>query len=106
MAYDNNLGDRVMHEGNWKCSGCGAAITKLPFKPDPERLGGLKCLDCFKKGSGGGQSRGQDRGPKETHKGNWECSKCGNAITELPFKPDPSRANTLTCKDCFMKSRT
>ncbi len=33
-------------EGNWKCSGCGAAITSLPFVPRGDA--NLKCLDCFK----------------------------------------------------------
>jgi CxxC-x17-CxxC domain-containing protein len=90
-----------MHKGDWKCADCGTSITELPFQPDPERLGGLKCRDCHKKGL----PRRSSDGPKEMHKGNWECSKCGGSITELPFQPDPSRANTLTCRDCFMKSR-
>lgn len=32
--------------GDWKCSGCGAAITSLPFQP--RSTNNLKCLDCFK----------------------------------------------------------
>jgi len=28
------------------------------------------------------------------------CSKCGNKITELPFKPDPARKDRLLCRDC------
>jgi len=103
VAYDNNSGERVKHQGNWECSKCGTSIKELPFKPDPDRLGELKCLDCHKKGLPPRQSR--NNGPKEMHQGNWECSKCGTSIKELPFKPDPSRANTLTCRDCFMKSR-
>jgi len=34
--------------GDWKCAGCGAAITSLPFQPRGDA--NLKCLDCFKKG--------------------------------------------------------
>lgn len=37
--------------------------------------------------------------------GNWTCSKCNSEITELPFEPDPERANTLQCRDCHSKSR-
>ena len=33
--------------GDWKCSGCGAAITSLPFVP--RTTNNLKCLDCFKR---------------------------------------------------------
>jgi len=35
--------------------------------------------------------------------GNWTCSGCNGAITELPFEPDPSRANALLCRDCHKK---
>ena len=35
--------------------------------------------------------------------GNWTCSQCGGAITELPFEP---RSNSgLTCRTCYMKSK-
>ena len=37
------------------------------------------------------------------HQGNWTCSKCGGAITELPF--EPKRTDGLTCRECFMKSK-
>lgn len=39
-------GERKMFEGNWTCSGCGNAITKLPF--EPRNTENLKCIDCFK----------------------------------------------------------
>lgn len=42
--------ERKMFEGDWKCSGCGAAITSLPF--EPRNTSNLKCLDCFKKSKG------------------------------------------------------
>lgn len=34
-----------MYQGNWKCSGCGGAITELPFQPRSES--GLTCKACF-----------------------------------------------------------
>jgi len=40
---------------------------------------------------------------KKMYEGNWKCSKCGGAITSLPFEPDPSRAGGLTCRECFKK---
>ncbi|MFH1509466.1 MAG: CxxC-x17-CxxC domain-containing protein [bacterium] len=36
-----------MFQGNWKCSGCEAEITELPFEPDGERP--LYCRDCYRK---------------------------------------------------------
>lgn len=39
--------DKPKHTGDWKCAGCGAAITSLPF--EPRSTDNLKCLDCFKK---------------------------------------------------------
>ena len=39
--------DKPKHAGDWKCAGCGAAITSLPF--EPRNTDNLKCLDCFKK---------------------------------------------------------
>ena len=36
-----------MHQGNWKCSSCGGAITELPFEPRSES--GLTCRTCYGK---------------------------------------------------------
>lgn len=36
-----------MHQGNWKCSSCGGAITELPFQPRSES--GLTCRTCYAK---------------------------------------------------------
>ncbi|MAF59251.1 MAG: hypothetical protein QF858_03670 [Candidatus Pacebacteria bacterium] len=33
------------------------------------------------------------------HQGNWSCSSCNKAITELPF--EPNRTDGLLCIDCF-----
>lgn len=37
------------------------------------------------------------------YQGNWKCSSCGGAITELPFQPRSE--NGLTCKACFIKQK-
>lgn len=41
--------------------------------------------------------------PREMIKGDWKCSECGVAITELPFEPAPDRP--IYCKECWMKKR-
>lgn len=43
----SNNGDRPTFSGDWKCSGCGVAITSLPFQPRDTT--NLKCRDCFMK---------------------------------------------------------
>lgn len=107
MAYDTrgDRSDRPMFEGNWTCSKCGNPITKLPFQPDPSRLDQLTCRDCFRESRGGDRPRRDDRPPRDMVKGDWKCSGCGAAITELPFQPDPSRLDQLKCKDCHRASR-
>lgn len=35
--------------------------------------------------------------------GNWKCSTCGGAITELPFQPRSESG--LTCRACYAKSK-
>ncbi len=40
-----------MHQGNWKCSTCGGAITELPFIPRGEA--GLTCRACYSQKKGG-----------------------------------------------------
>ena len=89
-----------MAQGNWKCGSCGGEITELPFEPRGDGAG-LKCKACFAKGSGG--SRPSGGGERKTHKGDWKCSGCGAAITELPFEPRDT--SNLKCLDCFKKSR-
>lgn len=96
-----------MYQGNWTCSGCGGAITELPF--EPKRTDGLTCRACFMKsrdsgGSSGGQGGGSSDGaPKPRVEGSWTCSGCGGAITSLPFTPRDT--SNLKCMDCFKKSR-
>lgn len=43
--------DRKKIEGNWTCSGCGGAISSLPF--EPRDTSNLKCIDCYKKSKAG-----------------------------------------------------
>ena len=52
---------------------------------------------------GGFQRR--DNFERKMYQGNWTCAKCGGAITELPFDPDPSRLDQLQCRECHMKNR-
>ncbi len=42
---------------------------------------------------------------RQMYQGNWACSKCGTAITELPFEPDPDRIGSLQCRDCHRAIR-
>jgi CxxC-x17-CxxC domain-containing protein len=35
------------------------------------------------------------------YQGNWKCSACGGAITELPFQPRSEAG--LTCRTCWSK---
>jgi len=37
------------------------------------------------------------------YKGNWKCSTCGGAITELPF--EPKSESGLTCRTCYAKQK-
>ncbi len=90
-----------MHQGNWTCAQCGAAITQLPFAPREDRLGDLMCRDCFR------QRRGNsDRPQRHMVQGEWQCASCGTTISELPFNPDPSRMDQLKCKACHQAQRT
>lgn len=89
-------GEKQMFKGDWKCSGCNADITQLPFQPDPSRENELTCLDCYK-------SKRQDGQERQIFQGKWSCSKCGGSITQLPFEPHPDRQNTLQCLDCYRK---
>lgn len=41
--------------------------------------------------------------PRPMVKGDWKCSECGVAITELPFEPAPDRP--IYCRECWSKKR-
>ena len=91
-----------MHQGNWTCSGCGGAITELPF--EPRRTDGLLCRDCHSKKGGSSSPRPASQGGDRPRvEGNWTCSTCGGAITSLPFTP--RETGNLKCIDCFKKSK-
>ncbi|MEZ4104431.1 MAG: hypothetical protein R3B60_04050 [Candidatus Paceibacterota bacterium] len=38
------------------------------------------------------------------YQGNWKCSACGGAITELPFEPRSELG--LTCRTCYAKKKS
>ena len=89
-----------MFEGNWKCSGCGTAITELPFEPRSED--GLLCRECHQKQRDDRKSASSG-GERKMYTGEWPCSGCNSTITELPF--EPRSTENLKCKECFAKSR-
>lgn len=37
------------------------------------------------------------------YEGNWKCSRCGGAITQLPFQPRSEAG--LTCRTCYAKGK-
>jgi len=47
---------------------------------------------------------GRDFAPRQMIQGNWSCSECGTAITELPFEPAQDRP--IYCKECWSKKRS
>lgn len=106
MYGNDNRGDFVrkpMVQGNWTCSGCGAAITELPFQPSPDRLDTLLCRDCHRNSR---PAHGGDRPARSDRpmvQGNWSCADCGKAITQLPFEPSGDRP--VRCSDCHRASR-
>jgi CxxC-x17-CxxC domain-containing protein len=103
--YKNNSTSRPMVKGNWKCSECGAEITQLPFQPQEDRLGTLKCLDCHR-ASRSSSSPSSSRPPRQNRpmvEGSWTCSGCGKEITQLPFEPKGDRP--ILCNDCYRTSR-
>lgn len=90
-----------MHQGNWKCSSCGGAITELPF--EPKNTTNLLCRTCHAKKQGGQGGQRATQGERKTYSGNWTCSGCGGAITSLPFEPRDT--GNLLCVDCFKKNK-
>ena len=89
-----------MFQGNWKCSGCGATISELPFEPRSSE--GLKCRDCHQKGRGSA-APARGNGERKMFEGDWACAGCGNKISQLPF--EPRNTENLKCIDCFKASR-
>ena len=92
-----------MFQGNWTCSGCGMAITELPF--EPKGVSGLMCRDCHSKVKSGVETTESKQTPGEKVKveGDWKCNSCGGAITSLPFIPRDT--SNLLCIDCYKKKK-
>jgi len=42
-------------------------------------------------------------GERKIFSGDWNCSKCNKAISELPF--EPRETGNLLCLDCFKEGR-
>ena len=61
--------------------------------------------DSQNAGPSGQQGGGGNFPPRQMYQGNWTCSECGTAITELPFEPDPARLDQLLCRDCHRQRR-
>ena len=40
---------------------------------------------------------------KPMFEGDWQCSECGKAITQLPFQPGEDQV--VSCKECYIKKR-
>lgn len=93
---DRGYAPRPKVQGNWKCAGCGATITELPFEPTGDRP--VHCKDCWKK-----NKPQKEFTPRAKVQGNWKCSGCGTEITELPF--EPAQDKPVYCRDCWAKNR-
>jgi CxxC-x17-CxxC domain-containing protein len=37
------------------------------------------------------------------YQGDWKCSACGTAITELPFEPNPDQ--DIQCRECYRSQK-
>jgi CxxC-x17-CxxC domain-containing protein len=86
-----------MHQGNWKCSSCGGAITELPFQPRSES--GLTCRACYAKG-------------KEADKGNQPVAEMPTASEPMPSDGIPdfdeygSASEPMPADDAFAGMET
>ncbi len=49
------------------------------------------------------KKKSDDSFQRKMYQGNWKCSQCGTAITELPF--EPSGDLPLYCRDCHRERR-
>lgn len=73
----SEINNRIyMHQGNWKCSGCGGTITELPFIPRSET--GLTCRACYA-GSKNGSST-----PKAP------ALSVADEVPDIPFDAEPA----------------
>lgn len=60
---------------------------------------------AFKKFERGPSQGGFQRQMFDVSEMNIKCRDCGTSITQLPFKPDPSRLDSIRCQDCMRKFR-
>ncbi len=87
-------------KGEWKCAQCEGTISELPFQP---REGSkVYCKNCWQDRRSFTPKRFKS-GPRQTFQGEWKCSDCGAAISELPFQPAEDRP--IYCRDCWLKKR-
>lgn len=124
-----------MHQGNWKCSSCGGAITELPFQPRSES--GLTCRTCYIKGKDREKTQTPDistvseapsipdeaglagePAPADDFGGAIATTpgekprfagnwKCAVCDTAITSLPfTPRDTSNLKCIDCFKKSRS
>jgi len=81
-----------------------------------------KILESYRNGQqAGGQSPASEKPTKsrsqnkpephtegqkpQRYTGDWQCAKCGTAITSLPFKPRGTSADRLQCIECYKKTK-
>lgn len=65
---------------------------------------GLRGKMAYDQQGGGFQSGGGFQ--RKMYQGNWQCSQCNEAITELPFEPSPDKMDRLLCKNCYREKRS
>ncbi len=123
-----------MHQGNWKCSGCGGTITELPFMPRSES--GLTCRTCYAKSKGSSSQPAPEMpvaseapdipdfaevagepAPSEDFEGSTPVApgekpkfsgewKCAMCGNTISSLPfEPRDTSNLKCLDCFKKSK-
>ena len=59
----------------------------------------------FNKFNEGSQGEGFQRQMFDVSNQNIKCRDCEAPITQLPFDPDPSRLDSIRCRDCLRKFR-
>lgn len=70
-----------------------------PFNPDEAEFANEPAPDSPER-----EAAPAATGERKMFEGDWKCSECGAAITQLPFQPRGDASN-LKCIDCFKKSK-
>ncbi len=105
MSFGND--DKPMYDVDLECAKCGAHISQLPFQPSGDRK--VYCNDCnraFWQEKRASAPRGgfrDNRGPRQMHDVDVNCSDCGKHIDKLPFIPSGDKA--ILCVDCLRAKR-